>query len=139
MKIPEISTLQMDRTDTEHYGSGRVVATTQRLASRLPVDAVEGVSRGTAGVSVLRAENAAKNGIEGTRRSFEDYLVQAFQSMNRQQLDVSALQQQVITDPESVDLHDVTIAMSKARMSLNLAQSVIDRLVQGWSEITTTR
>ncbi len=129
----------MDRTDTEHYGSGRVVATTQRLASRLPVDAVEGVSRGTAGVSVLRAENAAKNGIEGTRRSFEDYLVQAFQSMNRQQLDVSALQQQVITDPESVDLHDVTIAMSKARMSLNLAQSVIDRLVQGWSEITTTR
>ena len=53
--------------------------------------------------------------------------------------DIADLQQKVITDPDSVDLHDVTIAMSKARMSLNLAQSVIDRLVQGWSEITTTR
>ncbi|UKI52838.1 MAG: hypothetical protein L6V86_06740 [Treponema sp.] len=29
--------------------------------------------------------------------------------------------------------------MSKARMSLNLANSIIDRIVSGWSEITTTR
>ena len=59
--------------------------------------------------------------------------------MNEQQLDVNRMQEKLITDPDSLDIHDVTIAMAKARMSLNLAQTVIDRIVQGWSEITTTR
>ena len=60
-------------------------------------------------------------------------------TVNTQQTDVTKLQERLITDPDSVDVHDVTIAMSKARMSLNLAHSVIDRLVSGWNEITTTR
>ena len=34
---------------------------------------------------------------------------------------------------------DEKIAMSKARMSLNLAQNVIDRITTSWNEITTTR
>ena len=112
MKIPEFNSLQLSRTDAAHTGKSVLGAT---------------------------PENSAKDNLLKTSKSFEDYLVQAFQSMNAQQVEVSNLQQQVITDPDSVDLHDVTIAMSKARMSLNLAQSVIDRLVSGWSEITTTR
>jgi flagellar hook-basal body complex protein FliE len=52
---------------------------------------------------------------------------------------VSQLQEQVITNPDSVDIHDVTIAMSKARMSLELTQNVINTLVTSWNEITTTR
>ena len=71
--------------------------------------------------------------------NFEDYLMNAVKTMNDQQIDVSNLQQQVITDPDSVDIQDVTVAMAKARMSLNLAQTVIDRIVTGWNEITTTR
>ncbi len=112
MKIPEFNTLQLTRTNAAHQGNS---------------------------VLGIQQTNAAEVGVEKTRKSFDDYLIQAFQSMNDQQVEVSKLQQQVITDPESVDLHDVTIAMSKARMSLNLAQTVIDRLVSGWSEITTTR
>lgn len=113
MKIPEFNTLQMTRTESLHTGKNALVK-------------IDGLS-------------SAETGVEKTRRSFEDYLLNAFQTMNDQQVQVADLQQKVITDPDSVDLHDVTIAMSKARMSLNLAQSVIDRLVQGWSEITTTR
>ena len=45
----------------------------------------------------------------------------------------------MIVDPESVDVHDVTIAMAEANLSLKIAQSVIDRLIKGWNEITTTR
>lgn len=63
----------------------------------------------------------------------------AMNTMNSQQMEVSNLQEKVITNPDSVDIHDVTIAMSKARMSLNLAQTVIDRVVTSWNEITTTR
>lgn len=71
--------------------------------------------------------------------SFESYLVNAVSEMNSQQLDVNRVQEKLITDPDSVDIHDVTTAMAKAQMSLNLAQTVIDRLVSGWSEISTTR
>jgi len=38
-----------------------------------------------------------------------------------------------------VDVHDVTIAMAEANLSLKLAQSVIDRVIRGWNEITTNR
>ena len=59
--------------------------------------------------------------------------------MNSQQLNVSALQEKVITDPDSVDIHDVTTAMAKAQMSLDLAQNVIDRLVKGWNDLSQNR
>ena len=72
-------------------------------------------------------------------KSFGEYLSEAFSAMNKQQTDVAALEKQLITDPDSVDIHDVTTAMAKARMSLDLAKTVVDRVVTGWNEITTTR
>ena len=117
MKIPEFGTLQMMRTDAQHYGTGKIVSLT---------------------------ETTDKTGLLHTTEksgtlSFQDYLLKAMDSMNSQQVDVANIQEQLITDPDSVDVHDVTIAMQKARMSLNLAQTVIDRLVTDWNEITTTR
>lgn len=73
------------------------------------------------------------------KRSFESYILEAVDAVNEKQLDVSRVEQKLITDPDSVDIHDVTTAMAKAQMSLNLAQTVIDRLLTGWSELQTTR
>lgn len=109
MKIPEFGTLQMVRTNAQHFGTGNLVSAQQ---------------------------NANPSNVNST---FKDYLLQGLNTVNTQQNDVSKLQEQLITDPDSVDVHDVTIAMQKARMSLNLAQTVIDRLVTDWNEITTTR
>ena len=117
MKIPEFGTLQMTRTDPAHYGTGPVISLTQN----------------TDKTSLLHTTQK-----EGTL-SFADYLLDAVNTVNTQQMDVTKLQEQLITDPDSVEVADVTIAMSKARMSLNLAQTVIDRLVSGWSELTTVR
>ena len=117
MKIPEFGTLQMNRTDVAHYGTGDVVSLTQNKDK----------------TSLLHTTKK-----DGTL-SFADYLLDAVNTVNSQQMDVTKLQEQVITDPDSVDVADVTIAMQKARMSLNLAQTVIDRLVSGWSELTTVR
>lgn len=72
-------------------------------------------------------------------KSFDSYLLDAVSKMNDQQMDVSRLEQQAIVDPESVDIHDITTAMAKAQMSLSLAKTVVDRVVTGWNEITTTR
>lgn len=84
--------------------------------------------------------NNAKISTQNTnKRSFESYILEAVDAVNEKQLDVSRVEQKLITDPDSVDIHDVTTAMAKAQMSLNLAQTVIDRLLTGWSELQTTR
>ena len=92
---------------------------------------------GVKGVNSHSQAPAVTSAVHG--KSFQDYLMEAVNSVNNQQLDVTNIQEKLITSPDEVDVHDVTIAMSKARMSLNLAQTVIDRLVSGWNEITTTR
>jgi len=71
--------------------------------------------------------------------SFEQTLLKAFDNVNQKQQRTTDLAEQMIIDPESLDAHDVTIAMAEANLSLKMAQSIIDRLVKGWNEITTSR
>lgn len=119
MTIPQVEPLGMARTMSGHTAVAN--------------------SRETFGTPLNRIPSAAQNVTDAAGKSFEDYLLGAVSQMNDQQLQVSALEQKIMTDPDSVDPQDVTIAMAKARMSLNLAQSVIDRLITDWNEITTTR
>ena len=111
--MPSLSQIQMTRTDPAHVGSAKL--------------------------SVLGQDNQNQIQNKKTTGSFESYLVNAVSAMNSQQIDVSRVQEQLITDPDSVDIHDVTTAMAKAQMSLSLAQTVIDRLVTGWNELSTNR
>ena len=80
-------------------------------------------------------DNAAKPEVA----SFEQTLLAAFDKMNEKQQTTDDLAQKMMVNPESVDVHDVTIAMAEANLSLKIAQSVIDRVIKGWNEITTTR
>ncbi len=105
-----ISELQLTRSNPAHAGSAELLG-----LAKTPLDGVK------------------KTG------SFESQLLSAVSAMNDQQLDVNRVEQQLITDPDSVDVHDVVVAMAKAQQSLSLAQTVIDRLVTGWNEISTTR
>ena len=113
--MPSLSSVEMIRTNPAHAG-------TARLSSILPG---------------LQNTDSIQN--EKNMGTFESYLVNAVSSMNSQQLDVGRVQEKLITDPDSVDIHDVTTAMAKAQMSLSLAQTVIDRLVTGWNELSTNR
>ncbi|MBP5463580.1 MAG: flagellar hook-basal body complex protein FliE [Treponema sp.] len=71
--------------------------------------------------------------------SFEHYLLDAMEKLNTQQTDVDKLGEKLITDPDSVDIHEVTIAMAKAPMSLTLAQTGVDRVITGWTNLSQTR
>lgn len=84
-------------------------------------------------------KNVSNEISENKTGSFESYLMNAVNEMNNQQLDVNRKTEQFITDPDSVDIHEVTTAMAKAQMSLSLAQTVIDRVVSGWNELSTNR
>lgn len=90
----------------------------------------------TAVASKLNAQEEVSN---GNKKSFDSYLLDAVSQMNDQQLEVNRLSEKSIVEPESVDIHDITTAMAKAQMSLSLAKTVVDRVVTGWNEITTTR
>lgn len=91
-------------------------------------------------VSVTRNLNTISDvEAEKTKKSFGDFLMEAVSKMNDQQLEVGRLEERAMTDPDSVQIHEITGALAKSQMSLSLAKTVIDRVVTGWNEITTTR
>lgn len=72
-------------------------------------------------------------------QNFEQLLLKAFDSMNAKQTKLDSLSEQMIVNPESVDVHDITVAMAEAGLSLKIAQTFIDRVVKTWNDITTAR
>lgn len=118
-----ISTLELTRTNPAHLGDAQLVSMMRRPS--FPVAQGQHID-----ITV---------GAEPRKSQFQTYMLEAVNTLNEQQNDVSRVQKQLIIDPDSVDIHDVTISMAKAQMSLSLAQTVIDRLVKGWNEISTTR
>jgi flagellar hook-basal body complex protein FliE len=82
-----------------------------------------------------------KVGAEAVTRagSFEDAMLKALDSVNAAQNESSELMQAAVVDPDSIDAHDVTTAMAKANLSLNITRTVLDRIVRGWKEIINTR
>ncbi|MBQ5385010.1 MAG: flagellar hook-basal body complex protein FliE [Treponema sp.] len=117
-----IGTLELNRSNPAHIGTKSLLDTSKSLY----MDSFGNVTN-----------TAAEPG--KTKGTFESYLLDAVSEMNDQQLNVSALTEQVITDPDSVDIHDVTNAMAMAKMSMNLAQTVIDRVISGWNELSQNR
>jgi flagellar hook-basal body complex protein FliE len=97
-----------------------------------------------ASLSVTNAMHFDLNGsIAGDEESdsmgFEDAMLKAMDEVNGLQQESSALSQAMITDPDSVDAHDVTIAMAKANLSLNIAKTVLNRIVTSWKDVINTR
>ena len=82
-----------------------------------------------------------KVGAEAALRtgSFEDAMLKALDAVNTDQNTSSELMTAAVVDPDSVDAHDVTTAMAKANLSLNIARTVLDRIVRGWKEVLNTR
>ncbi len=71
--------------------------------------------------------------------SFEDALLKAMDGVNAMQNQSSDAIEQSLIDPDSIDAHDVTIAMAKANMSLNITRTVLERIVGAWKDIINTR
>lgn len=116
-----VSTLQLLRTNENHIGDSPLNKVGTDLVKK-NIESVQSTFEGKA-----------------NKNSFENYLVEALDYVNNTQITSSNMSEQIIIDPDSVDVHDVTIAMAQANLSLSLAQNVIDRITKAWSEITTTR
>lgn len=75
-------------------------------------------------------------------REAEDFrgaLIQGLETVNSHQMEHEQLSIRAVTDPRSVEAHDLTIAAAKATTSLSIAKNVVDRVVQAYRDITSLR
>lgn len=70
---------------------------------------------------------------------FGGLITKAINSANDTVQNSAALTEQYIIDPDSVDVHDVTIAMSEANMAVSLTKSVVDNALKAYREIINIR
>ncbi|MDR1252324.1 MAG: flagellar hook-basal body complex protein FliE [Treponema sp.] len=91
------------------------------------------------GNNILSLEK--KIGAEGITRAgtFEQAMLQALDKVSAVQQSVSVLEKEAVINPDSVDIHDITIAQAEASMSLNITRNILSRLVQGWRDLINTR
>jgi flagellar hook-basal body complex protein FliE len=54
-------------------------------------------------------------------------------------VDSENLQEKMIVDPESVDIHTVMIATQKAEVALNFAKAVRDEAIRAYRELINLR
>jgi flagellar hook-basal body complex protein FliE len=71
--------------------------------------------------------------------SFQDAMLKAMDGVSASQNKSDSLLQRVVADPDSVDAQDVTISMAEANMSLNLAKTILSRIVTAWKDVINTR
>ncbi|MGI9255987.1 MAG: flagellar hook-basal body complex protein FliE [Salinispira sp.] len=73
------------------------------------------------------------------QKSFGQMLFDTISEVNADQQFAHDISTQSIVNPDSVEAHDVTIALAKANLSLSITKNVVDRVVQAYRDITTLR
>ncbi|MDR1428832.1 MAG: flagellar hook-basal body complex protein FliE [Spirochaetaceae bacterium] len=93
----------------------------------------------SSGAAVVELEE--KTGAEAVLRSgtFDDAMLKAIDKVSAYQQATGVLMEKAITEPGSVDVHDITIAEAKANLSLNITRTILSRIVQGWRDLINTR
>jgi flagellar hook-basal body complex protein FliE len=80
---------------------------------------------------------AGLNRVDGA--NFSDAMLRAVDKVSGDSMRVEELEVAAMTDPSSVDAHDLTIAQAEASMSLGIARRILTNLTQAWKDIINTR
>jgi flagellar hook-basal body complex protein FliE len=70
---------------------------------------------------------------------FGNLLLKALDNVNTLQKDPTRLTEKMITDPNSVNIHDITLAGAKATLSLNITKELMDRAIRAYKELINVR
>jgi flagellar hook-basal body complex protein FliE len=70
---------------------------------------------------------------------FASVLMDKLNTVNAIQQESLELSRQMLTDPDSVDAHDVMKSLADANMSLNITKAVVDRVIRAYRDITGAR
>ena len=91
------------------------------------------------GNKIIALEQKIGGGDVTRSGTFQHAMLQALDKVSGAQHHASSLAVEAMINPDSVDIHDVTIAQAQADMALNITRNVLSRLVQGWRDIINTR
>jgi flagellar hook-basal body complex protein FliE len=94
--------------------------------------------RHLAGIGATAAAAAAP-AASGLEQKFGDLLLGALGNVNDSQLKAMDLSQRMITDPTSVNVEDVTVALADANLALSMTKSIVDRALAAYREIINIR
>jgi flagellar hook-basal body complex protein FliE len=78
----------------------------------------------------------ADKGVEG---NFGALLMNALGGVNDSQLKAMDLSKAMVTDPNSVNVEDVTIALADANLAISMTKAVVDRALAAYREIINVR
>ncbi|MFP4179765.1 MAG: flagellar hook-basal body complex protein FliE [Spirochaetaceae bacterium] len=78
-------------------------------------------------------------GQETGAKNFGNLVFDALNGANDLNKEGEQLTQQFITDPDSVDPHDVTIAMNKANLAVSMTKTVVDGALKAYRDIINLR
>jgi flagellar hook-basal body complex protein FliE len=74
---------------------------------------------------------------EGTKRNdFAELLMDALKDVNANQLEARATQDSFMAGRQSVDYHDLMIAMEKASVAMQLTMTVRNKILEAYQEIS---
>ncbi len=76
---------------------------------------------------------------DGSGSGFGNLVTKAINGANDAVKTSSELTEQYIINPDSVDVHDVTIAMAEANLAVSLTKSVVDNALKAYREIINIR
>jgi flagellar hook-basal body complex protein FliE len=85
-----------------------------------------------------QAETARRAGT-GVEQKFGDLLMSALGGVNDSQLNAMSLSQKMVTDPNSVNVEDVTIALADANLAISMTKAIVDRALSAYREIINVR
>lgn len=81
----------------------------------------------------------SQSGVQDPERSFASALMNAVESVNDKQIDAQKLTRKMISDPRSVNMHNVMIALEKAKMSIAFTKNVTDLGVKAYRQLINMR
>jgi len=90
----------------------------------------------------LHLDSAGQGGPIGQGKSkndFQDMLLTAINGANDVTQKSLSLEQQAIVDPQSVNAHDVMIALGESNMAISLTKAVVDRVLRAYQDIINIR
>ena len=125
---PSVATrlAELVTTNSAHYGADG------------ESELLSGIASGDFAVAGLAGSKRAAGG-QAAGASFEDALLKALDGVSASQAKSDDILTKMVVDPDSVDVQDVTIAMAEANLSLNLAKTILSRVVTAWKDVINTR
>jgi len=70
---------------------------------------------------------------------FQGLLLRALDGVNGITQKSLSLEQQMVVAPQSVNAHDVTIALGEANLALSMTKAIVDRVIRAYQDIINVR